>query len=95
MIWIGGSAVSTGGGVAFVGDGNTVITGKVGGDVLELANDVELAQRPTPPGGQITRELENVHEILESSAGAATAAASLGGLVARAIQIAQSLFGGA
>ena len=30
----GGSAVSTGSGVAFVGDGNTVITGKVDGDVL-------------------------------------------------------------
>jgi hypothetical protein len=28
-----GSAVNTGRGVAFVGDGNTVITGKVGGNV--------------------------------------------------------------
>ena len=30
----GGSAVNTGSGVAFVGDGNTVITGKVGGNVI-------------------------------------------------------------
>ena len=127
-----GSAISTGGGVAFVGDGNTVITGKVGGDVLvgrqvtksgsgqaeflalleqisqqlaalaspadraeaatELANAGELAQRPTPPGGRITRALENVRDILASSAGAASAAASLGGLVAKAIQMAQSLW---
>jgi len=59
----------------------------------ELANAAELAQRATPPGGRITRALENIREILASSAGAATAAASLGGLVARAIEVAQSLFG--
>ena len=29
-----GGVVNTGGGVAFAGDGNTVITGKVGGDVV-------------------------------------------------------------
>lgn len=32
-----GSAVNTGSGVAFVGDGNTVITGKVGGNVRVAA----------------------------------------------------------
>ena len=37
-----GSAVSTGGGVAFVGDGNVVITGKVGGGV-----NVDRARKAT------------------------------------------------
>ncbi len=128
----GGSAVSTGGSAAIVGDGNTVITGKVSGDVrvtstvtrqeggqaefvallqqisrqlaalaspmdrteaaAEMAKAEELAQRPEPPTGRIVRALENVREILESSAGAATTVASLGALVVKAIQMAQGLW---
>lgn len=34
LVATGGSAINIGSGVAFVGDGNTVITGKVGGDVV-------------------------------------------------------------
>lgn len=41
-----GSAVSIGSGVAFVGDGNVVITGKVGGDVI-----VGGQPPPAPPAG--------------------------------------------
>ena len=58
----------------------------------ELANAAELAQCATPSGGRITRALENVREILASSAGATSAAVALGGLVIKAIQMAQSLF---
>lgn len=124
----GGSAVNTGSGVAFVGDGNTVITGKVRGEVrvtnavtkpeggraefqalleeirqqlaalpassdrmeaaAELARVEELARRDALPAGRVTRGLENVHEILEGI----TAATALGALVAKAIQMAGSLF---
>jgi len=51
-----------------------------------------LAQREPPPAGRINRALENAREILENGAGAATAAVSIGALVVKAIQMAQSLF---
>ncbi len=58
----------------------------------EVAKAEELARRPEPSAGRIVRALENVREILESGAGATTAATTLGALVARAIQVAQSLW---
>jgi len=45
----GGSSISTGSGVAFVGDGNTVITGKVTGNVEVRQGDTyELSPGPQP-----------------------------------------------
>jgi len=54
----------------------------------ELARVEELARRDALPAGRVTRGLENVHEILEGI----TAATALGALVAKAIQMAGSLF---
>ena len=58
----------------------------------ELDKAAQLAEKDEPPSSRIVRALENVREIAQAAAGTAAAAATVAPLVARAIEMAQSLF---
>jgi hypothetical protein len=83
----GGSAISTGSGVAFVGSGNTVITGKVGGDVRVGS---QMADSDAGPA-EFLALLAQIHQrltALASPTDRAEAAAELAGAAELAQRVA-------